>query len=111
MGTLGHQGIFVISIYFFLLILAHFRLPAFQANIMADYKERQAELKARKGKLKEWEAKLRKRKKFLHLRKESQQKEKRVEEKLKKEEDKLKIPFSNFVKNKVSECFYSSYIF
>ena len=32
MGTLGHQGIFVISIYFFLLILAHFRLPAFQAT-------------------------------------------------------------------------------
>ena len=61
MGTLGHQGIFVISIYFFLLILAHFRLPAFQANLMADYKERQANLKARKGKLKEWEAKLRKR--------------------------------------------------
>ncbi len=46
MGTLGHQGIFVISIYFFLLILWHFRLPAFQANIMADYKERQNELKA-----------------------------------------------------------------
>jgi len=64
MGTLGHQGIFVISIYFFLLIIAHFRLPAFQANIMADYKERQANLKARKGKLKEWEAKLRKRKKI-----------------------------------------------
>ena len=62
MGTLGHQGIFVISIYFFLLILAHFRLPAFQANLMADYKASQAELKARKGKLKEWEAKLRKRK-------------------------------------------------
>ena len=55
MGTLGHQGIFVISIYFFLLIIAHFRLPAFQANIMADYKSRQTESKARKGKLKEWE--------------------------------------------------------
>ena len=48
MGTLGHQGIFVISIYFFLLILAHFRLPAFQANLMADYKERQAEFKSKK---------------------------------------------------------------
>ena len=64
MGTLGHQGIFVIAVYFFLLILMHFRLPAFQANIMADYKARQSELKARKGKLKEWEAKLRKRKKI-----------------------------------------------
>ena len=46
MGTLGHQGIFVIAVYFFLLILMHFRLPAFQANIMADYKARQSELKA-----------------------------------------------------------------
>lgn len=63
MGTLGHQGIFVISIYFFLLFLWHFNLPSVQAGIMADYKRSQAELKARKGKLKEWEAKLRKRKK------------------------------------------------
>ena len=63
MGTLGHQGIFVISIYFFLLFLWHFSLPSVQAGIMADYKRSQAELKARKGKLKEWESKLRKRKK------------------------------------------------
>ena len=55
--------------------------------------------------------KLRKEKNCLHLRKEGQQKEKLVKEKLKREEDKLKIPFSNFIKNKVSECFYSSYIF
>lgn len=63
MGTLGHQGLFVICVYFFLLIIAHFRLPSIQASILADYKASQADLKARRGKLKEWESKLRKRKK------------------------------------------------
>lgn len=84
MGTLGHQGIFVISVYFFLLILLHFRLPAFQSNIMEDYKERQAELKARKGKLKEWEAKLRKRKKISSSKKRKPAKKKTSGRKAKK---------------------------
>ena len=84
MGTLGHQGIFVISIYFLLLILWHFRLPAFQADIMADYKERQDELKARKGKLKEWESKLRKRKKISSSKKRKPAKRKTSRKKVKK---------------------------
>ncbi|MEK9958981.1 MAG: hypothetical protein VW541_01040 [Pelagibacteraceae bacterium] len=63
MGTLGHQGIFVIAIYFFLLIIAHYRLPSIQNNILAEYKAAQKELAKRKGKLKMWEAKIRKSKK------------------------------------------------
>ena len=54
MGTLGHQGIFVISIYFFLLILAFLDYLLFKQTLWR-IKERQANLKARKGKLKEWE--------------------------------------------------------
>jgi hypothetical protein len=59
MGTLGHQGIFVIAIYFFLLIIAHYRLPSVQNKIKAEHKAKQNELKKRLGQLKKWEGALR----------------------------------------------------
>jgi hypothetical protein len=59
MGTLGHQGIFVIAIYFFLLIIAHYRLPSVQNKIKTEHKEKQNELKKRLGQLKKWESALR----------------------------------------------------
>ena len=58
MGTLGHQGIFVIAIYFFLLIIAHYRLPSVQNNIKAEHKAKQNELKKRLGQLKKWEGEM-----------------------------------------------------
>ena len=63
MGTLGHQGIFVIAIYFFLLIIAHYRLPSVQNNIKAEHKAKQNELKKRLVQLKKWEGDLRKKRK------------------------------------------------
>jgi hypothetical protein len=63
MGTLGHQGIFVIAIYFFLLIIAHYRLPSVQNSIKAEHKAKVLELKKRSGQLKKWEQALRKKRK------------------------------------------------
>ena len=60
MGPLSSPLMAGLAVYFFFLMLAHFKLPQVQSRIMSDYKERQAELKSRVGKLKEWEQKLRK---------------------------------------------------